>query len=83
MLKKLVKNYLKQREIEINQERATKYAAIKAEIDRFYLDLEATRGCIDLPYFKKTAQVMQQFIKTDADIDYYYNRLLQWKKKTA
>lgn len=80
-LKDAVKGYLKQRQIEIQAERSRKYQALRDEIDRFYLDLEATRGWVDLPYFKKTSQLLNEKIKTDADIDYYYNRLIEWQKR--
>ena len=80
-LKDTIKGYLKQRQIEVQMERSRKYQALREEIDRFYLDLEATRGWIDLPYFKKTSQLLSEKIKTDSDIDYYYNRLIEWKKR--
>lgn len=81
MLKQIVEKYVKQREMEISFERATKYQKLREAIDRFYLDLEAARGWVDLPYFKKTALILKEKIKTDADIDYYYNRLVEWQKR--
>jgi hypothetical protein len=77
----MVESYIKQRELEISMERTNKYRILKEAIEKFYLDLEATRGWVDIPYFKKASEIMQKKIKTDADIDYYYNRFLEWKRR--
>lgn len=77
----MVESYLKQREIEISMERTNKYRILKEAIEKFYLDLEAARGWVDIPYFKKASFILKEKIKTDADIDYYYNRFLEWKRR--
>lgn len=53
---------------------------IKLALINFYLAKDLADGVIDIPYFIKAENVMNQFIKTNADIDKYYANLQKYKK---
>lgn len=80
MLKKIITGYLKQREIEQKLLRKAKFNEIRKATEDYYIDLANANGQSDLPYFIKAEQVLNEVIKTPADIDYYYNRLIRFKK---
>lgn len=83
MLKKMIQNYLRQREIKEKILRKAKFEEIKKATEDFYIDLENSGAKIDLPYFLKAEAILNERIKSPADIDYYFNRLIKWRSKCA
>lgn len=75
-----MKSYLKAREIEQTELRRFKYNEILKTLEAYYRDLEMMKKT-EIPYFLRAENEIKKVIKTNSDIDYYYNRLMKWKKE--
>lgn len=83
MLKQLMNNYIECKRIETMREKERKYDVLRMEVQKYYKDIEINNKSVDIPYYLKTTAVLNEVIKTPADVDYFYNRWLKWKKRTA
>lgn len=82
MLKNLIK-FIKNKKLEKmlkeKQENRRKYYEIRGAVIKFYEEKDIIEGKVNIPAFQRADQTLKEVIKTPADIDFYYNKLLQYR----
>jgi len=78
-IKKFINNKKAQKLIKLRQENRRKYFEIRGAVIKFYEDQDATTGQIEIPAFQRADITLKEIIKTPADLDFYYNKLLQYR----
>lgn len=76
---KFIKNKKQEKEIKSRIENERKYFEIRGAVIKFYEDQDATTGKVEIPAFQRADSTLKEIIKTPADIDFYYNKLLQYR----
>lgn len=57
---------------------AQKKAEIRGAIIKFYEDLDKTTGSVEIPAFMRADETIKKKIKTDEDIERFYQMLLKY-----
>lgn len=66
------------------EELRRKFYEIRGEVIKFYEDKDATDGSeINIPAFVRADQMLKEIIKTPNDINFYYGKLLQYRRVSA
>lgn len=82
MLEKII-NFLmdKKREKTVRDriENERKYYEIRGEIIKFYEDKQRMYKNVEVPAFVLADEKMKEVVKTPADINFYYKKLLKYK----
>lgn len=82
MLKEIVtniKNKIQEKRQKIKLEYRRKYFEIRGAVINFYEDKATTDDTIELPAFMRADEILKEVIKTPADIDFYYKKLVKYK----
>ena len=67
-----------------NEELRRKYYEIRGELIKFYEDKDITEGNpINLPAFVRADNTLKQFVKNANDINFYYGKLLKYRRVSA
>jgi hypothetical protein len=83
MIIKTIQNYLNKRKLEKQVakriENRKKYYEIRGAVIKFYEHKDLTEGSVDIPAFIRADKILKEVVKTPADIDFYYKKLLKYK----
>ncbi len=82
MFKKILQK-IKERRQQIktikNAENKRKYYEIRGAVIKFYEDKQKADGNVELPAFMRADETLKEVIRTPADIDFYYKKLLKYR----
>ena len=66
------------------EELKRKFFEIRGEVIKFYEDKDATNGSqVNIPAFMRADQTLKEIIKTPQDINFYYGKLLEYRRVSA
>ena len=66
------------------EELRRKFFEIRGEVIKFYEDQDITDGSqINIPAFVRADQTLAEVIKSAKDINFYYNKLLKYRRVSA
>lgn len=75
----IIKNKINRHQQKQEKENKRKYYEIRGAVIKFYEDKQKTGGKAELPAFIQADNILKEVIKTPADINFYYNKLLKYK----
>jgi len=80
----LIQAKMKLAKIKHQEELRRKFFEIRGEVIKFYEDKDATDGSqVNIPAFMRADQTLKEIIKTPQDINFYYGKLLEYRRVSA
>ena len=77
---KSIKKFLAMLKEKRRQELRRRFFEIRGEVIKFYEAKDAAEGAVDIPAFMRADQILKEVITTETDINYYYGRLLKYRR---
>jgi len=62
------------------QELRRRFFEIRGEVIKFYEAKDAAEGAVDIPAFMRADQTLAEVIKSAKDINFYYGKLLKYRR---
>lgn len=84
MFKKIfnfLRRYQEEKRIKQAELKRRKWYDLRYELIKFYEDKQGADGKADIPPFMLADKKMKEIIKTDKDLDFYYKKLVRYKRQ--
>jgi hypothetical protein len=77
---KSIKKFLAMLKEKRRQELRRRFFEIRGEVIKFYEAKDAAEGAVDIPAFMRADQTLAEVIKSAKDINFYYGKLLKYRR---
>ena len=77
---KSIRKFLAELKKKKKAELRRRYFEIRGEVIKFYEAQDAAEGAVNIPAFQRADQTLAEVIKTAKDINFYYGKLLKYRR---